>query len=132
MSKNTRLAAVAAAASGLTLVVAAVLSSPAASAATLFADNFDDGNADGWSKSGGSWSVVTDTTPVWRQSGTSSDARALGGSTWTDQSVQARVKPTGFGASNRHVAVTARAQNTSNYYYLALTGSGSVELGKRV
>jgi pectate lyase len=132
MSKHTRLAAVTAAASGLILAVTAVLASTSASAATLFADNFDDGNADGWSKSGGSWSVVTDGSPVWRQSGTSSDARALGGSTWADQSVQVRVKPTGFGASNRHVAVMARAQNTGNYYYLALTGSGSIELGKRV
>jgi pectate lyase len=26
---------------------------------TLFADDFEDGNANGWTKSGGSWSVVT-------------------------------------------------------------------------
>jgi pectate lyase len=114
-------------------VVFALLVVPTtARAATLFSDTFEDGNADGWSKSGGSWSVVTDDSRAWRQSGTSSDARATGGSIWSDQAVQARVKPTGFNGSNRHAAVSARVQNTSNYYYLALTNTGAVVLGKRV
>jgi len=43
---------------------------------TLFSDNFEDGNADGWTKSGGSWAVVSDGSLVYRQSSTSSDARA--------------------------------------------------------
>ena len=42
---------------------------------TLFADDFEYGNADGWTKSGGSWAVVSDGSLVYRQSGTSSDAR---------------------------------------------------------
>jgi hypothetical protein len=61
----------------------------------LFADDFEDGNADGWTKSGGSWAVVSDGSQVYRQSGTSSDARARAGSTsLTNYTVQARVKPT--------------------------------------
>jgi pectate lyase len=104
---------------------------PVASAAALFADDFEDGAADGWAKSGGSWSVVTDGSRAYQQSGTSSDARALGGGTWADQAVQVRVKPNGFNGSGRQVAVLARAQNTSSYYYLALSNSGSVVLGKR-
>src|SRR5439155_12885993 len=65
--------------------------------------------------------------------GTSADARAVTGSTtWSDQAVQARVKPTGFNGSGRHVGVSARVQNTSNYYFLGLTNTGSVVLGKRV
>jgi pectate lyase len=115
-----------------TAAVVIALGAATAHAATLFGDDFEDGNADGWSRSGGSWSVVTDGSRAWRQSGTSSDARALAGGTWSGQAVQVRVKPTGFNGSNRHVAVTARVQNTSNYYYLALTNTGSVVLGKRV
>ena len=135
MNKRVGWAAVTAAAGSLVLAVAVLAlppAAPAALAATLFGDNFEDGNADGWTKSGGSWTVVTDGSLAWRQSGTSADARALAGSVWTDQAVQVRVRPTGFNGSNRHVAVSARVQNTSNYYYLALTDTGSVALGKRV
>ncbi|WKU06265.1 hypothetical protein [Micromonospora sp. HUAS LYJ1] len=41
---------------------AALLAGPAstASAATVFGDDFTDGDTAGWSRSGGSWSVVTD------------------------------------------------------------------------
>ena len=52
-------------------VVAALGLSTMASAATLFADDFADGNAAGWSTSGGSWSVVSG---AYQQSGTSADA----------------------------------------------------------
>jgi pectate lyase len=45
-------------------------------AATLFSDNFEDGNSTGWSTSGGSWSVVTDGTRVYKQSRLSSTAHA--------------------------------------------------------
>jgi pectate lyase len=136
VSKQARMAAIAAAASGVVLAAAAVLAlpmaAPVAMAATLFVDDFQDGNADGWSRSGGSWSVVTDGSLAYRQGGTSSDAKALAGSAWSGQSAQVRVKPTAFNGSNRHVAVLARAQNTSNYYYLGVTNAGSVVLGKRV
>ncbi|MFI9007840.1 hypothetical protein ACIGNX_11485 [Actinosynnema sp. NPDC053489] len=125
------MASLVAAASGA-LFAAALLVVPSASAAAVFADDFEDGDSTGWSTSGGSWSVVPDGSRAWRQSGTGSDARALAGTTWTDQSVQVRVKPTGFNGGDRHVAVTARAQNTGNYYYLGLTGAGGAVLGKRV
>jgi pectate lyase len=132
VNKHATLAAVTAAASGFILALSAVLAQGSASAATLFGDDFQDGNADGWSKSGGSWSVVTDDSPAYRQSGTSSDARAMAGGAFTDQAVQARVRPTGFNGSNRHIGVTARVRSSSDYYYLVLTNAGSVVLGKRV
>ncbi|WP_235030843.1 pectate lyase family protein [Nonomuraea solani] len=113
------------------LVAAALMGMPSASAATLFGDDFEDGDAAGWSRSGGSWSVVTDGSRAYRQSGTSADARALAGAGWTDQAVQARVKPIAFNGSGRHVAVLARAQSTSSYYFLGLGSGGSVVLGKR-
>ncbi|WP_229068220.1 polysaccharide lyase family 1 protein [Actinoplanes sp. DH11] len=102
------------------VLLSAVISAPA-SAETLFGDTFDDGNADGWSRNGGSWSVVTDGSPVYRQSNAGTNARALAGSTsWTDYTVQARVKGAG--------GVAARARSTSQYYVLALTSGGTAQL----
>ena len=102
-------------------------------AATLFSDNFDDGNANGWSKSGGSWSVVSDGSPVYRQSSTGADAKAqVGTTTWTDYATQARVKPTAWSGTRRYAAVVSRAQNMTNFYFLALANNGQVILGKRV
>ncbi|WP_201435646.1 hypothetical protein [Saccharothrix sp. 6-C] len=96
------------------VVAVAVLLVPSAAAATLFGDDFEDGDSTGWSTGGGSWAVVADGSRAWRQSGTSADARASAGAVWAGQSVQARVKPTAFNGTNRHVAVTARVQNTGN------------------
>ncbi|GIF66780.1 hypothetical protein Ais01nite_48150 [Asanoa ishikariensis] len=115
------------------LAAAAVLALPLsvvgmnlAHAETLFGDTFDDGNADGWSKSGGSWSVVGG---AYRQSSTGANAKAVAGSTsWTDYTVSARVTPTAFGASGRSVGVAARVQTSTNYYALVLTGGGSAQL----
>jgi pectate lyase len=98
-------------------------------AGTLFGDTFDDGDANGWSRSGGSWSVVTDGSPAYRQSGTGANAKALAGSTsWTDYTVRARVRPIAFGATHRSVGVAARARSTSDYYALVVTGGGAAQL----
>ncbi|GFJ96096.1 hypothetical protein Prum_097380 [Phytohabitans rumicis] len=100
-----------------------------AQAATIMADTFDDGDSAGWTPSGGTWSVVSDGTGVLRQAGTSSDARSRAGSaSWTDYTVTARVKPLAFNGSNRFVAVLARAQSATSYYYLALRSNNTVEL----
>lgn len=109
----------AAVAAATTIIVAFV---GTADAATLFSDDFNDGNANGWTTSGGSWSVSSGT---YNQSGMSADAKAQSGSTsWTGTSVQARVRPNGFGSnSSRAVGVVARAQSMSNFYSLVLTPS---------
>jgi pectate lyase len=101
-----------------------------AEAATLFADDFNDGNATGWTTNGGSWSV---SSGAYGQSSTGADAKAQTGSTsWTNYGVQARVRPNAFGTgSNRFVGVLARAQNMTNYYYLVLA-SNQVVLGRRL
>ena len=99
---------------------------------TLFSDNFQDGNATGWSKSGGTWAVVTDGSLVYRQSGTSADSRARSGSiSWTDYAVQARVKPIAFNGSTRYVALLARAINVNHFYYLGLQNGNQLVLAKR-
>jgi pectate lyase len=102
-------------------------------AATLFTDDFSDGNASGWSSSGGSWSVTTDGSRAYHQASTSSDARSTTGtSSWTDYSVQTTVQPTAFNGSNRFVAVLARVQSNTSYYYLALRSNNTVELKRLV
>ncbi|MFI5933971.1 family 16 glycoside hydrolase [Actinoplanes sp. NPDC051494] len=111
------------------LTISISLTAIPAHAATLFGDNFQDGNADGWTRSNGSWSVVTDGTPALRQSSTSATARALAGiTTWTDYTVTARVRPIAYAAPNRSAGVAARARSTSEFYTLVLTGAGTAEL----
>ena len=132
MVGHRRIAGLRAAVVVVAAALAVVVAVPAAYAATLLSENFDDGVADGWSRSGGSWAVVTDGSLVYRQSGTSADAKAqVGSATWTDYAVQARVKPTGFNGSARHVGVVARAQSMTSFYALALTNTGRLEIIKR-
>jgi pectate lyase len=103
---------------------------PSASAATLFSDDFQDGNVTGWSKSGGEWSVVTDGSLALRQTKLDSElARQFAGSTsWTNYTVQARVKPLAFDGSARYVGIAARASGATVFYRLALLNSNRVEL----
>jgi len=103
-----------------------------AQVSTLFSDNFESGNSNAWSKSSGTWVVVTDGSLVLRQTGTSADSRARAGSTsWTNYSVQARVKPIAFNGSNRYVGLIARAINSNHFYYLALTNGNQLVLARR-
>ncbi|MBV1853172.1 pectate lyase [Catellatospora sp. NEAU-YM18] len=99
-------------------------------AATLFSDNFDDGDASGWSKSGGDWTVVADGSSVFQQSNTDSSlARQFAGSSsWTNYTVSARVKPTGFNGSGSYAALGARSTGSSTRYQVALLNSGRAEL----
>jgi hypothetical protein len=101
-----------------------------AEAATVFSADFESGSTSDWSKSGGTWSVVTDGTKVLQQSDTTSErAREFGGTTsWTNYAVQARVKATAFGSTSGVVALTARAAGATRMYRLSLTGAGKVQL----
>ncbi|WP_246157553.1 pectate lyase [Catellatospora sichuanensis] len=113
----------------LALTTGAIALSQNAFAATVFSDTFEDGAADGWSKSGGTWTVVTDGTKALQQSNTSTDnARQFAGSTsWTAYTVTARVKPLSFG-SNGHVSLLARSTGATVYYRLSLRPGNSVQL----
>ncbi|MEU4561574.1 cellulose-binding protein [Actinoplanes sp. NPDC023936] len=119
-------------AGGLAAAVTAglVASVATAEAATVFSADFESGSTSGWSKSGGTWSIVADGSQVLQQSDTGSErARQFGGSTgWTNYSVQARVKATAFASAAGVVALTARASGSTKMYRLALTGSNQVRL----
>src|SRR5688500_9127483 len=101
----------------------------AAFADAFFGDTFDDGDANGWAKTGGSWSVVADGSPVYRQASTGANAKTqTGDPTWTDYTVRARVKPIAFATPARSAGLTARSTSMSSYYALVLTGGGAAQL----
>ncbi|MEH1013977.1 LamG-like jellyroll fold domain-containing protein [Micromonospora sp. CPCC 206060] len=122
----------------LALILAGVLAPAAAlvvgmtataSAATVFSDDFSDGDTSGWSKSGGTWTVLSDGSQVVQQSNaTSENARIFaGGTSWTAYTVQARVKPLSLGAAG-HTSLLARASGSTVYYRLALLPANQVQL----
>lgn len=99
-----------------------------ASAATLFADDFEDGDTGGWSASGGTWSVVSDDTLALRQSTGGADARIYTGSvTWSSYTVQVRVKPITF-AVDSHIGLLARVGSGTRFYRLALMVGNQIQL----
>ncbi|MEV4659344.1 pectate lyase [Micromonospora sp. NPDC049301] len=114
---------------GASVTVAALAAGmTSAFAATVFTDDFNDGNTSGWSKSGGTWTV--DGSGVLNQSNAGSElARQFAGQTsWTNYSVQARVRPVSFGSSSALVGLAARSSSSTKMYRLALLGNGRAEL----
>ena len=98
-------------------------------------DNFEDGVANGWTTTGGSWSVVADSAlgnQALRQSSATAGAFSAnvpdfaGG---TDYSIQTRVKVNAFG-SNGSVQLFTRYTDSVNTYYMLANGS-QVQLKKK-
>lgn len=102
-------------------------------AATLFSDDFEDGNSTGWTVVNGGWSVVTDGTKVFKQANTSGEASVYAGtSTWTNYTVEAKIKLYN-NANGTASGIIARYVNSSNYYMFRLHSNDSkVELYKKV
>jgi hypothetical protein len=103
------------------LVTAALVATvTGAEAATAFTADFESG-ASGWSKSGGTWTVVADGSQTLRQTNVSSEnARDFAGeASWADYTVSARVKPLSFGSGGL-VGLLARAKTSTTFYRLAL------------
>ena len=111
------------------LIAGSLALTTSAHAATVLSANFEDGSLNAWSKSGGTWSVVTDGSKVAQQSKADTDnARVFAGDTgWTDYTVQARVKPLSLGSGGL-VALLARATGSTTYYRLALAPGNLVQL----
>ena len=96
----------------------------------LFQDTFATGNGLGWSSLPGSQFAVVQSgnTRVFRQSSTAGDAGAvLDAYDWTDQSIQAEVKPTAVNGS-AWAGLATRRTDASNYYYVTLRSSGTIQL----
>src|SRR5512134_1989510 len=113
---------------------------PAAQAAppdqtALFSDNFDDGNANGWTQAQGTWAVVQDSGSfVYSMTALGTEGRTMAGSqAWTNYAVEARVKVVDFGGSNR-VMVAGRLLDFNNYYAASLLNSsgGTLEIRRKI
>jgi hypothetical protein len=99
----------------------------------LFFDSFESGNAAQWTTHAGTWAVAGDGSNVFAQTNTAGDAKASAGSpSWTNQIVEAKVKAQSFNGTNRFVAVFARFQDPSNYYFVALRSNGTLQLSRLV
>ena len=98
---------------------------------SLFQETFATGNGLGWTSLPGSqFSVVqSGNSRVFRQASTVGDAGAvLDAYDWTNQSIQAEVKPTAVNGNNRWVGLATRRTDASDYYYVTLRSSGIIEL----
>ncbi|SDS38076.1 O-Glycosyl hydrolase [Paenibacillaceae bacterium GAS479] len=101
---------------------------------TLMTDNFEDGDAQGWTAGSGSWSVVADGTNVYKQSAnTANEAVTTRGDTaWTNYDILADVnlKSTSNTAAT---GILGRYKDNNNYYYLRLnSGESKLQLLKKV
>jgi len=104
--------------------------------ASLFFDDFEDGNADGWEVAGGTWDITTDGSLVYQQSLLENQRQfsMVSGSCWADQIVEARMKiTTTEGMSNSYIgAIFARALSEDTHYMLAIGSDAKLVLRKRV
>ena len=99
-------------------------------------DDFQDGNADGWTPDGGTWVMTTlvNGAVVYEQSDNLqlSVRSALHGTNWTDQLVEADANMINFSGTNRFMGVVARYRDPANYYYFILRTNNTWELKRLV
>jgi hypothetical protein len=99
---------------------------------TLFSDDFEAGNSAKWTVVTGTWSVVTDGTNVFKQTNNAISAIAYAGtSTWTDYTVQSRIKLYDLNTLSGS-GILARYVDSNNFYMLRLHQSGKVQLYKNI
>lgn len=85
---------------------------------TLFADDFGDGAADGWTSTSGTWTVVGNAYNGQAGSGTSYSV--AGESTWTDYVFEAKVNVTNNVNGNKDAGLAFRYTDADNTYVLLL------------
>jgi len=93
-------------------------------------ENFEAGAVHWTPMAGSTFSVVTSgESKVYRQTNVAGDAGSfVTGIDWTNQAIEADVKPTAFNGANRWVGLAARRTDASNYYYAALYQSNALTL----
>jgi hypothetical protein len=104
---------------------------------TLLTDNFQDGNASGWTSNAASWSVVNDGNGtgnlVYQQSNSATgDYYSTNGAGWSDQIVEADMKATAFdpAATEDWLGLGARYIDFNNHYYVTLRSTNTLVLRK--
>lgn len=101
----------------------------------LIQDSFSGTTAPGWTVLPNSQFTIAQSgfSRAFRQVATAADAGAvLDAANWTDQSIQADVKPTAINGSDRWVGFATRRVDAANYYYVTFRSSGSIELKRMV
>jgi hypothetical protein len=102
---------------------------------TAFFDDFETLNFVWQEQTPGPWTRVnTGTSWVRRQSDLTGGARLVtaGSGTLGDQIVEADLRPTQFSGTDRWVGLIARYRDDTNYHYVTLRNSGSLDLKKLV
>jgi pectate lyase len=96
----------------------------------VFCDDFEDGVADGWTTSGGTWSVLDDGGNKVYQGADSQESWA--GPVVLDQTVEASVKVVAFGGTSDsyRAGIIARWSGASNFYTLEVNASGLLSIRK--
>ncbi|WP_110841118.1 Ig-like domain-containing protein [Paenibacillus flagellatus] len=88
-------------------------------APALFADGFEDGNADGWSATAGAWTVTSTVYGgVLRQSDPGGGSIVAGDAGWTDYAARVVVTPTGAGGK---FDLLGRYTDGNHFYFLQLS-----------
>lgn len=97
----------------------------------LYEDDFEDGQTEGWTTIGGTWSVVADgANHVLQQSNGANEALAFAGGGWTNYTYSANIK---LMNNSANAGLTFRAMDANNYYMFRLNHSTkAVELYKKV
>jgi len=86
----------------------------------LFSDDFNDGNANGWTTSGGTWSVNAN-----EYLNTTSGLSYAGDAAWTNYSVEVDVSP----ILSTYSGIIGRYQSNTNYYQLEVhSGNNKLSL----
>lgn len=99
---------------------------------TAFHDDFEILNFD-WTSVAGSYArVQTSTSWVRRQSDVAGGTRFITAPSGTlgDQIVEADLRPTAFSGTDRWVGLIARYRDDTNYHYVTLRNSGSLDIKK--
>lgn len=91
--------------------------------AALFQDDFEDGNANDWAVTGGTWTVASEESLVFAQNALYGESIAsAGNTTWTDYTLEADVKIKKLGGNG---GILFRYQDANNFYMFRLNDTGS-------
>jgi hypothetical protein len=88
-------------------------------------DDFESGAGGRWTPSAGTFNVAqAGITRVLRQSSTLGEAGAVYDVDWTDQAIEADIRPTEFDGPDRWFGLVARRIDERNYYYVTFRSTG--------
>jgi hypothetical protein len=99
-------------------------------------DDFENGSAAEWQpQAGGAFAVATPSngSARYRQSSLTGDAISIRGNTnWTDQSIQADVKPIAFDGADRWFGLAVRYNDVGDRYYVTLRTSNVLQIRRKL